>query len=131
MTTPHFVVIDFNAESRQLLVRTLRRKFPQAVLHETDDTDKALEVARSVGAVAIITHRTFDMPGAEVVQQLRDAEPSVVIIMVSGMDRETEALRAGADAFLPYDEWLRIGTLVEEHLTRRAEGRPDPAPDVA
>lgn len=131
MTTPNFVVIDFNAESRQLLVRTLRRKFPDAVVHETDDTDKALAMARAVGAVAIVTHRTFDMPGAEVVQQLRNAEPSVVIVMVSGMDRETEALGAGADSFLPYDQWLRIGTVVDEHLKARAGKVSDPAPDVA
>jgi hypothetical protein len=40
--------------------------------------------------------------------------------MVSGIDRSEAALAAGANAFLPYDEWLRIGTVVE-HYMRSAE----------
>lgn len=115
---PSFVVIDFHAESRYLLVKTLRRKFPEAVVHETDDAEKAIEIARAVNLAAIITHRTFEMEGGELVRRLRDADPKVPIIMVSGMDRSEVAMAAGATAFLHYDEWLRIGTLVESHLRR-------------
>jgi hypothetical protein len=41
--------------------------------------------------------------------------------MVSGIERTGPALAAGADGFMLYDEWLRIGTLVKEILDR---GRP-------
>ncbi len=113
---PSFVIIDFHAESRYLLVKTLRRKFPEAVIHESDDAEKAIEIARAVNLAAIITHRTFEMEGAELVRRLRDADPRVPIIMVSGMDRSDVARAAGATDFLHYDEWLRIGTVVEQHL---------------
>lgn len=44
---------------------------------------------------------------------------SVPIVMVSGIDRTQPALAAGADRFLLYDEWLRIGTMVQELLAER------------
>lgn len=114
--SPSFVVIDYHAESRYLLVKTLRRKFPQAIVHESEDAEKAIEIARAVNLAAIITHRTFEMEGVELVRRLRDADPKVPIIMVSGIDRSSAALAAGASAFLHYDEWLRIGSVVEAHL---------------
>lgn len=113
---PAFVVVDYHAESRYLLVKTLRRKFPQAIVHETDDAEKAIEIARAVNLAAIVTHRTFEMEGAELVARLRDADPKVPIIMVSGIDRSAKAREAGATAFLHYDEWLRIGSVVEKNL---------------
>lgn len=117
--SPNFVVIDFHAESRYLLVKTLRRKFPEAQIHEMDDADKAIAIARTEHLAAVITHRTFDVEGVELVRRLRDADPAVPIIMVSGMDREEAALAAGANCFLPYDQWLRIGSVVEAHLNYR------------
>jgi DNA-binding NarL/FixJ family response regulator len=114
--TPSFVVIDYHAESRYLLVKTLRRKFPHAVIHESDDAEKAIEIARAVNLAAIITHRTYQMEGAELVRRLREADPKVPIVMVSGIDRSAAARAAGANAFLHYDEWLRVGSVVEAHL---------------
>jgi len=127
------VVIDYNAESRYLLVKTLRRKFPRAVIHETGDAEKAIEIARAVDLAAIVTHRTYEMEGAELVRRLRDADPRVPIVMVSGLDRTGEAQAAGATAFLNYDEWLRIGSVVEEHLrpARDTDAEGDEKPQVA
>jgi hypothetical protein len=45
---------------------------------------------------------------------------------VSGFDRSQVALAAGATAFLNYDEWLRIGTVVSDLLAP-----PPPAPKSA
>jgi hypothetical protein len=45
-------------------------------------------------------------------------------VMVSGMDREEAALAAGADVFLHYDEWLRIGSVVEQLLAAKSDTRP-------
>lgn len=113
-----FLVVDFHAESRFLLVKTLVRKFPDAVILEEDDAERALVQARTGQLSAIITHRTFDMEGLELVRQFR-AATKTCIVMVSGIDREAAALAAGADSFLPYDEWLRIGTHLEKHLLQR------------
>jgi len=108
-----FLVIDFNAESRFLLVKTLRRKFPTALIHETDVAENALELTRDVNLTAIISHRTFDVEGVELVRQLRAVDRDVPIVMVSGIDRGSGPIEAGANAFLHYDQWLRIGTMVE------------------
>lgn len=125
-----FLVIDFHRESRYLLVKTLQRKFPDAAIHEADDAAQAVELTRAGQLSAVITHRTFDLTGAELVKQLRAADALVPIVMVSGIDRQADALGAGATSFLAYDEWLRIGSVVEAHMAaRNAAGRePGPGP---
>jgi DNA-binding NarL/FixJ family response regulator len=131
MPAPHqFLVIDFHRESRYLLVKTLQRKFPDAVIHEADDATRAVELTRSGQLSAVITHRTFDVTGAELVKQLRAADASVPIVMVSGMDRAADALGAGATSFLPYDEWLRIGSVVEAHMATPAPPRLETKTDL-
>lgn len=110
---PQFLIIDFHPESRYLLVKTLLRKFPGATIHESDDADQAVELTRALDLRAVVTHRTFEIAGAELVRLLREADPEVPIVMVSGIDRAEEALAAGANAFLHYDEWLRVGSVVE------------------
>jgi DNA-binding NarL/FixJ family response regulator len=119
ISAPIFLVVDFQRESRYLLVKTLVRKFPHAVIRECEDADKAVQMARTQDVACIVAHRTFETPGAELVQQLREVDPAVPIVMVSGMDRAQAALDAGATSFLNYDEWLRIGTVVEQHMAAR------------
>lgn len=114
-----FLVIDHHHDSRFLLVKSLLRKFPQSVIQEVEDGDTAIEVARSTDLAAIVTHRTREYFGTELVQKLREVNDRVPIVMVSGIERTAPALAAGADRFMLYDEWLRIGTLVKEVM---AEG---------
>ena len=121
-----FLVIDFHRESRYLLVKTLQRKFPIAVIHEAEDAAHAVELTRTGQLSAVITHRTFDVTGAELVKQLRAADARIPIVMVSGMDRQADALGAGATSFLAYDEWLRIGSVVEAHIAAREAAEPEP-----
>ena len=130
---PIFLVVDFQRESRFLLVKTLLRKFPNAVIRECEDAEQAVQMARAQDIACIITHRTFETAGVDLVRQLRDVDPQVPIVMVSGMDRAKAAVHAGATSFLSYDEWLRIGTVVEAHLIQRAaeEDKQDDADCVA
>jgi DNA-binding NarL/FixJ family response regulator len=114
--TEKFLVIDFHAESRFLLVKTLQRKYPNSVIRECDDADNAVQIARAEHLSAIVAHRTFETTGAELVRLLRAVDSRVPIVMVSGIDREDEMLAAGATKFLHYDQWLRIGTVVAEHM---------------
>jgi DNA-binding NarL/FixJ family response regulator len=111
-----FLIVDDHGDSRFLLVKTLYRKFPRAVFHECPNSQAAFEIAKSENLSAIITHRTADMAGIPLVRELRTLNPTVPIVMVSSHDQKTVAIGAGADRFLPYDEWLRIGTIVEEML---------------
>lgn len=105
---PEFLVIDDNRDSRFLLAKTLLRKFPDAILHECETSGDALNAVRSRPLAAIISHRTADTPGIELLLELRAVNPSVPIVMVSGADRKEAALAAGADRFILYDECLRI-----------------------
>ncbi len=118
---PIFLVVDFHTESRYLLVKTLLRKFPGAMIHECDDADGGAELVHSGSLAAVVVHRTFDYSGAEVVRRFRAADPQVPIVMVSGMDRAEAALEAGANSFLLYEEWLRIGSVVEAHMSNSVD----------
>ena len=120
---PTFLVVDDNNDSRQLLVKTLRRKYPHAVFHECHKGDPAMVVAQRRDISAIISHRTFDYDGEMLVALFRRANPTVPIIMVSGYDRSHRALIAGADAFLNYDRWLMIGTVVAETMAAKQAGQ--------
>lgn len=116
-----FLVVDFHAESRFLLVKTLLRKFPEAAIFEEEDADRATELVRTQHFSAIVTHRTFEVSNSDLVRMFRAVDPHVTIVMVSGIDREDAAQQAGADAFLHYDEWLRIGSVVEAQLAARCK----------
>lgn len=115
-----FLVIDDNADSRFLLVKTLLRKFPSAVIHECQSSATALGMAKTTDLNAIISHRTTETAGISLLRELRQINPTVPMVMVSGVDRRELALAAGADRFLLYDEWLRIGTVVEELMAEKA-----------
>jgi CheY-like chemotaxis protein len=121
MSSPlKFLVIDDNADSRFLLVKTLLRKFPTAVIHECQSSAAALAMAKTADLAAIISHRTTETAGISLLRELRQINPTVPMVMVSGVDRHDLALAAGADRFLLYDEWLRIGTVVDELVLARA-----------
>jgi CheY-like chemotaxis protein len=115
-----FLVIDDNADSRFLLVKTLLRKFPSAVVHECQSSAAALTMAKTTDLSAIISHRTTETAGIALLRELRQINATVPMVMVSGVDRRELAVAAGADRFLLYDEWLRIGTVVEELIHARS-----------
>jgi CheY-like chemotaxis protein len=111
-----FLVIDDNPDSRFLLVKTLLRKFPDAVVQECQSSLPAIDCAKSDGVSTIILHRASDADGELLIRLIRRVNSTVPIVMVSGYDRSQIALAAGANCFLNYDEWLRIGTVVGDLL---------------
>jgi DNA-binding response OmpR family regulator len=119
---PHFLIVDENSDSRLLLAKALARTYPDAVLHETSDVGAACVLVRENPPTAIVLHRTYDYDGETLVALFRRLDRQVPVIMVSGYDRSERAKAAGADAFLNYDKWLMIGTVVGEVLARRAQG---------
>ncbi len=133
-----FLVVDDNADSRFLLVKTLLRKFPTAIIRECQECAEAVQIALVPNLAAIVAHRAADLDGITLIRELRAANPRVIILMVSGLDRAESATRAGATCFLNYDEWLRVGSLVTDLLSRAAEpsgkvpgeGRHVRAPDM-
>ncbi|MDO8545215.1 MAG: response regulator [Opitutaceae bacterium] len=114
-----FLVVDDNVDGRSLLVRTLRRKFPHASVTECRDATEALRIAATERLDAIVTHRAWEVDGLTLIRELRQANPSVPIVMVSGIDRSEPARAAGATSFLNYDEWLRLGAVVADIIGPR------------
>jgi CheY-like chemotaxis protein len=123
-----FLIVDDNSDSRFLLVKTLLRKFPQAVVQECQDGDAAIAMTRAEKLDAIVAHRATEIDGLTLIRLLRQVNPTLPIVMVSGIDRSKEAIAAGANYFLSYDAWLRIGTVVAELLSPTGEKSDDLAP---
>jgi CheY-like chemotaxis protein len=110
------LIVDDNAENRFLLTKTLARCYPAALLIECSDPDAAIEIMGREKIDVVIAHRAGMALGAELIQILRQAQPEMPIVMVSGIDRSEEAARFGANRFLLYDQWLMIGKVVGELL---------------
>jgi len=111
-----FLIIDDHVDNRSLLTRTMTREFPAAEIRECGEIGAAISIAGTEQIDAVVSHRVDLTDGIELIHQLRRVNPAVPVIMVSSFDRTREALAAGATRFLPYDEWRRIGTVVEEVL---------------
>jgi CheY-like chemotaxis protein len=124
LSARRFLVVDDNADSRFLLVKTLVRKFPPATVHETGEADEALAIALRHRCDAVVVHRAAEVDGLTLIRLLREAVPQVPIVMVSGVDRREQAREAGAVTFLSYDEWLRIGTVVAGVLAESSAREP-------
>src|SRR5687767_8892038 len=97
-----FLVVDHHADSRFLLVKSLSRKFPEAVILEVDEGEVAVEIAHRRDLTVIVTHRTREYIGTELVSKIRAVNDTVPIVMVSGIERTAPALAAGADRFMLY-----------------------------
>jgi CheY-like chemotaxis protein len=116
---PEFLVVDDHLDNRFLLTKTLNRKFPDALLQECQDSAAAVMAVKRASLSAVIMHRSADVEGLSLLEILRKANPTIPILFVSGANHRDEALRAGATAFLNYDAWLRVGTVVEDMLKDR------------
>lgn len=113
---PEFLIVDDHLENRYLLAKTLNRKFPGALIVECQDSTAAVTAVRRPSLTAAVVHRTTDADGLAVLELLRKANATLPILYVSGFNHREEAFKAGASAFLNYDAWLRVGTMVEEML---------------
>lgn len=121
---PEFLVVDDNADNRFLLAKTLIRKFPTALLQECQDSQPALVAARRASLTAAIVHRASDVDGVTLIEMLRNARPTLPILFVSGGDMRAKACEVGASAFLNYDAWLRVGSVVDDMLRTGASSAP-------
>lgn len=126
-----FLIVDDNPDSRFLLVKTLLRKFPHAVLKECQEGATAVSLTKSGSFDALIVHRAEEVDGLTLIRMLREVNAKVPIVMVSGIDRSKESVKAGATTFLSYEAWLRIGTVVAELLSGGPKSDPsEPTPSA-
>lgn len=110
------MVIDDVEENRFLLAKTLLRKFPGARIREYEEADAALAALIADPPALVVAHRSLDLDGLALVRAVRQAAPTLPIVAVSSRADWPESLSAGANEFLNYEAWLRIGVLAERLL---------------
>jgi hypothetical protein len=110
------LVIDHNEDSGSLLVRSLARKFPAALIRLCGESSKALEIVATENLDAVVLHRTEEQDAVSLIRTLRSVDQQMVIIAVSSIDRSEQVLAVGATGFLNYEEWLMIGNVVANAL---------------
>jgi DNA-binding NtrC family response regulator len=113
------VLIDDNPDGRFLVAKTLLRKFPGAVIVECESASAAFR-ALEKPVNLIVLHRTRDCDAVALLRELRRRKPDVPVVMMSDLEREAEALAAGASLFLTYEQWLMIGHHAAALLRDRA-----------
>lgn len=127
-----FLVVDDVPENRFLVSKSLLKKFPGSLVQECEESTPAIAAVQHDRLSAIIVHRGLDVDGPTMVALLRRVNPSVPIIMVSGRESCPAAIEAGANAFLNYESWQRIGALVEQTIAEeRVKARESQFPFVA
>lgn len=109
----NFLIIDDNPDNRFLVAKTLLRKFPEAAVVECQLLAVAKRILCTQAVDLVVAHRTADALETELVQALRELHATVPIIAVSAIDRETDMIGAGANAFQLTDQWLLIGRTAE------------------
>lgn len=113
-----FLIIDDHPERRGLVARTLMRKFPHSTVSECQTAEAAFNFLEKQTPSLIVAHRTIEFDALSLVRELRQRAPDAPILMSAGIDRREAALKAGADDFIMYDEWLMVGNRVLEMLAR-------------
>jgi len=121
-----FLLVDDSPDGRYLISKTLLRKFPRATIIECRTAESAFAALAKEMPSLIVAHRTYEFNGIDLLRELRQRAPGVLILMTSGIDRRELALQAGADAFYTYDEWLMVGSHVAQLLMTRAQQPKDP-----
>jgi CheY-like chemotaxis protein len=113
-TTPHVLVVDDEADIRQLIIKVLS----DFVVLEAANGHEALEIAQRERLNLVITDiRMPKMDGLTLLGHLKDEYPEIPVLGISGyIDSETVKER-GFNGFLEKPMALaRLKTMVQDHL---------------
>jgi DNA-binding response OmpR family regulator len=112
------LIVDDEPLTCQLIAKILTLEgFASVIL---TDSSNILDVVKTEKPTLILLdYHLGNVHGLEVLQTLKTTEVSkeIPVVMSSGMEREKEALEAGAQAFLlkPFD-WMELVNLIREAL---------------
>ncbi|HEY3756328.1 MAG TPA: hypothetical protein VGL42_09285 [Opitutaceae bacterium] len=109
-----FLLVDSDHDALFYYGRTLLRKFPQAELIECRTAEAALRRALDRSLSGIVCHRAGEVGAEDLIPLLRQRQPETPIIWVGAGVPRVAAREIGADRFLPFEEWLMVGTLMSE-----------------
>src|SRR5262245_25221944 len=112
----NFLVLGSNDDVSLLLTRTLRRVFPGSAIAETEDVKRGLHFLQTCRCDAIVAYRPITADVVTLVQRIRKSDPAIPVIAVLSVDYSAEVIAAGATTFLKVEEWLLIGSRVDDVL---------------
>jgi hypothetical protein len=123
-----FVVVSDSEEERMLYARTLLRKFPAAVIVECRVDAAALMLERAADFTGVAVHFGSSPEIRAFVENLRQIARQLPIVSLSGFDRSIDALAAGTSRFLPADQWLMLGVVMQDLLANPPGARTARSP---
>ena len=126
-TKPNILIVDDDESLRHLLVISAKSRGWHPVAAETGR--EGLQLLNSAIMAVVLDHGLPDGDGIEVLAQLREKQPDVPVIMLTGLnDAETavRALKAGADDYLtkPFDLDRLFSTIGEACRVRKQASEP-------
>jgi DNA-binding NarL/FixJ family response regulator len=117
------LVIDENWRRRRLIVVTLERKFHRVVIGEFKDAEIAALVLTAEKIDVVVG---FSAGGAEaraLIDAIRQRDERVPVLILSEVDCSEHLAADGMAGFLHFEEWLSVGSVVEELLKKHNAGR--------
>jgi len=118
------LVVDDDAGIRKTLSKILERE--GYLVENVENGKQAIEASKKwFFNVALIDIRLPDMDGTELLDRLKDTEPKIVKIIITGfpsLQNAVEAVNRGADGYVlkPFDAGELLA-MIEKHLKRQRE----------
>jgi hypothetical protein len=112
-----FLVVGHSRDNAVLIIRALSRKFPLCDIVQLNKTSEAIGLLSTKHVDAIVVHRAVVSDTVETVSVLRTISRAPIIAL-SGADRRNAILAAGATAYLNFDEWMLLGSIVANALRK-------------
>jgi DNA-binding NtrC family response regulator len=100
------LVIDSDTQRRSLIIRTLARRFPNAITLEASDVKEAKITAISPTIDAVVGVASEQCAGTALIQSIRKADEWMPILIMDDLQYKEQLLSGGATAFLRREEWL-------------------------
>lgn len=110
----YFLVADDERACMMVWKRIIRSIFPDSIILEATNGEEALVQFYAVDQIDLVL-TNYDMPkmnGIQLIERIRSIDMEIPIVMISGGDYLTEAIEAGANAFIAqpaeHEEIIRI-----------------------
>lgn len=115
------MIVDDEEQKRMLLVRFLRRTFPQVKIYECSGGEQAIqELEKNAVDVVITDNRMAGVSGLELTRCIRERQPELPIVMVTGHPNfDQAAAEAGVTKLIDFARYAEIGQVITDVLETR------------
>lgn len=121
--TECFLIVERDADLREIYRRKLRQFFPKATVIDVDSCAEALtRLAETRVDAAVVNQVAADMRGPALLRTLHQAWPSLPLVSIGETALESESLRAGAAVFIDASKAHELGPVVRHALGAAKKG---------